>query len=117
VSDDAIYYPDVMVTFDPSDDDPYIKRSPTVVVEVLSPSTSSIDRREKVLAYRSIKELSAYIILHQDVAHAIVHERDENGTRWENYVPAHGRIRVAGLDTELPMDVVYKGIQLSTDDS
>jgi Uma2 family endonuclease len=117
VSEDAISYPDVMVTCDPADNDQYIKRSPILVVEVLSPSTVSIDRRENVLAYRGLKELSSYVILHQDAERAIVHERDEHGTWWEISVPAGGSIRIAGLDIDLPMDIVYKGIQLSSDSS
>jgi Uma2 family endonuclease len=50
---DAFYYPDVMVCCDPADDDPYVKRSPIIVVEVLSRSTAAIDRREKLCAYRT----------------------------------------------------------------
>ena len=51
---DAFYYPDVMVVCDPSDTQTHFKRSPSLVVEVLSPATESIDRREKMLAYRTL---------------------------------------------------------------
>ena len=44
---DAYYYPDVMVTCDPTDNESLYKRSPCLIVEVLSPTTESIDRREK----------------------------------------------------------------------
>jgi Uma2 family endonuclease len=45
---------------------PLIENAPCLVVEVASPSTESIDRREKLLAYRSIPTLRAYLIVAQD---------------------------------------------------
>ena len=59
--EDVIYYPGVMVACGPEgeDEDPLIEEAPCLVVEVASPSTESIDRREKMLAYRSIPSLRA----------------------------------------------------------
>jgi Uma2 family endonuclease len=37
--EDVFYYPDVMVASDPRDTDPYFKRFPQVLIEVLSPQT------------------------------------------------------------------------------
>src|ERR1700678_3687060 len=37
--EDIFYYPDIMVTCDPRDTDPYCKCFPKVVIEVLSEST------------------------------------------------------------------------------
>lgn len=51
----AFYYPDVVVTCDPQDDDNYVIKSPRLIVEVLSPSTEAIDRREKLFAYQKIE--------------------------------------------------------------
>lgn len=49
------YYPDVMVACEPPEtENPIWRTNPCLVVEVLSPSSESIDRREKLLAYRSI---------------------------------------------------------------
>ncbi|MGB5599224.1 MAG: Uma2 family endonuclease, partial [Thiothrix litoralis] len=47
------YYPDVMLCCDPQDNvGGYFREQPCVIVEVSSPSTSSIDRREKLLNYQ-----------------------------------------------------------------
>lgn len=64
--DDIFYYPDVMVTCDPSDDAKYYKTEPTVLVEVLSPSTERLDRREKFLSYQSLPSLEEYVLVDQE---------------------------------------------------
>jgi Uma2 family endonuclease len=51
VADDVVYYPDVMVACGPPGEHPHLETEPCVVVEVLSPGTEQIDRREKLLAY------------------------------------------------------------------
>ena len=50
--DDIFYYPDVFVTGDPTDNGKYFKTQPLLIIEVLSPSTERLDRREKFLSYR-----------------------------------------------------------------
>ena len=48
VADDVLFYPDVFVTCDPADlRTELVFRAPTLVVEVLSPSTQSNDRGGK----------------------------------------------------------------------
>ena len=111
-SEQAVYYPDVLVTCDPEDDGDYVKHSPCLVVEVLSPSTASVDQREKLLAYRGIKSVLAYVIIDQDTRRATVHNRDEQGTWWENLVPPRGRIKLPCPEIELTMDDIYAGINL-----
>ena len=39
----AYYYPDVVVSCDPEDNDSHIVRQPKLIVEVLSPSTARVD--------------------------------------------------------------------------
>src|SRR5919197_6022526 len=66
VARDVIYYPDVMVACGPEGNDPLIEHAPCLVVEVISPSTEMIDRREKAMVYKGIASLKAYLIVHQD---------------------------------------------------
>ena len=60
------YYPDVMVTCGKDDAHELYKVTPSLLVEVMSPSTASVDRREKLLAYQSIPELRDYLIVSAD---------------------------------------------------
>jgi Uma2 family endonuclease len=58
VADDTILYPDVFVTCDKDDlATDQIFRSPSVVAEVLSPSTQGYDRSQKFALYRRLVSL------------------------------------------------------------
>ena len=50
----AIRYPDIVVTCDPRDmDDEQLTRFPTLLIEILSASTETLDRGVKFAEYRS----------------------------------------------------------------
>lgn len=73
------YYPDVLVTCDqrhqsitPADS---VVDTPRLIVEILSGSTEATDRREKLLAYRSLPSLLEYILVSQDEASIEIHRR------------------------------------------
>ncbi|MHB9102072.1 MAG: Uma2 family endonuclease [Sulfuricella sp.] len=76
---DAFYYPDVMVACDPQDTESLYKRSPCLIVEVLSPATEAIDRREKFFAYRSLPSLRHYLLVSQDQRRVEWHSLGEGG--------------------------------------
>lgn len=64
--DEAFFYPDVMVSCDPSDQLPeqdYIKNHPKLIIEVLSPSTEDIDRGRKFTLYRKLDSLEEYLLI------------------------------------------------------
>jgi Uma2 family endonuclease len=64
--DEAFFYPDVMVTCDPDDQLPeqnYIKNSPKLIIEVLSPSTENKDRGKKFILYRKLSSLEEYVLI------------------------------------------------------
>jgi Uma2 family endonuclease len=50
-------------------------QDPKLVVEVLSPSTESIDRREKFLSYKQIATVEEYVMVAQDSAQIMVYRR------------------------------------------
>ena len=61
---DCFFYPDVMVTCSADDlQDRLIKRAPSLVVEVLSPSTAACDRGDKFAAYRQLPSLQEYLLV------------------------------------------------------
>jgi Uma2 family endonuclease len=82
-SSNVFYYPDVMLCCDPADANPRYKTAPCAIVEVLSPSTQSIDEREKLIAYRRIPSLRYYIMVDSESVRAVWHERaDDSG--WQS---------------------------------
>ncbi|MCX8087134.1 MAG: Uma2 family endonuclease [Rhodocyclaceae bacterium] len=74
----AFYYPDAMLVC-AEDDHPLYKTRPCIVVEVASPSTAAIDRREKWLAYRTLESLRAYLIVDAEARAVDYWLRDEAG--------------------------------------
>ena len=77
--DDVYYYPDVMLTCDPSDSHPMHKETPCFIAEVLSPATAKIDQRERLQAYKSIPSVHYYLIVDSDRVSAKVHKRGDGG--------------------------------------
>lgn len=114
VSDDQIFYPDVMVTCDPEDSGEYVKTRPCLIIEVLSPSTASIDRREKLVAYRRLESLQAYVVLYRDQKRAFRHSRDEQGAWRPAEVSGKGLVPFPCPKLELSLDEIYAGIDFRT---
>lgn len=75
----SYYYPDVMVTCDPRHQNitpgDTVIETPRLVVEILSTSTEATDRREKLLAYRSLPSMLEYVLVSQEVARIEIHRR------------------------------------------
>jgi Uma2 family endonuclease len=76
------YYPDVMLTCDDTDDQELYKERPCLVAEVLSASTESIDRREKLGVYQSIPSLRYILLIRSNDADVEYYCRNVAG-EWE----------------------------------
>jgi Uma2 family endonuclease len=83
MTQNIFYYPDVMLVCDRDDDHPLYKTAPCILVEVLSPSTVTTDKREKWLAYRSLPSLKAYLMVDCEVRRAEYYLREETGD-WQH---------------------------------
>lgn len=96
VDDTGLYtYPDVSVACgEPRFADVHALLNPTLLVEVLSPSTERYDRGDKFAHYRRIPSLREYLLIEQDRAHAELFARD--GDRWILH-------EADGLDAVLPL--------------
>ncbi len=106
----AFYYPDIVLTCDPSDTEPYFKEHPCMIVEVLSPSTEGTDRREKMLAYRTLPSLREYVLISQDKRLIEVYRCDNDGA-WSVASLGEGdllRLECAGVS--MTLDEVYEDV-------
>ncbi len=110
VADDVFYYPDVMVVCQPPGESRVFETSPCLIVEVASPSTESIDRREKMLAYRKIPTLRAYLIVAQDERRVERHWREESGEWRQGEAVGNGFVPIPCPETKLTLDEVYEGL-------
>ncbi len=110
---DTFYYPDVMVTCDPQDTESLYKRLPCLIVEVLSPSTEAIDRREKFFAYRSLPSLRHYLLISQDQRRVEWHSRGESGWLFA-LLENDGLMEISceGLQAAFSLDDIYEDVRL-----
>lgn len=109
---DAFYYPDILVTCDPRDVDPYQKRFPKLIIEVLSDSTEGTDRREKFWNYTATDSLEEYVLIAQDRCEVMIFRRSAN---WQPQTHANlaDDAHLISIDLSLPLQVIYEGIDLS----
>ena len=111
-------YPDASVLcgepqFDPLDAARQTLLNPTLIVEVLSPSTEAWDRGGKFDNYRLIETLREYVLVRSDSARVETYLRQPGG-RWLFSV-AVGLGASAALqcvNVELPLEEVYRGVTL-----
>lgn len=105
------YYPDLVLTCDPVDDGATFLDSPCLVVEVLSPSTRDLDRREKLFAYTALLSVQGYLLVDTAARAARLYVRQGEG--WdEQYVEREGELKLPCLDVKLTLDEVYGGVRL-----
>ena len=99
-----------MVACSSHDLDPYFKRFPQVLIEVLSPQTEQTDRREKFLSYRQIESLQEYVLVAQDKMEVTVFRR---ANKWqpEIFSRAVEHLRLPSLEFTLPLAAVYEGVK------
>jgi Uma2 family endonuclease len=106
--EDVFYYPDVMVACQRVGVDEYYLRYPTLVVEVLSPSTEAIDRREKLLNYPQIPTVEEYVLVAQDSLELTIHRRAEHWTP-QILTELEALAEFRSIRLAMPLREVYEG--------
>ncbi|GIW24585.1 Uma2 family endonuclease [Meiothermus sp.] len=110
--DGPTYYPDVFVTCEESNDGSRYKRFPCFVVEVLSESTSDIDRGEKLHNYR-IPSLKAYILVSSERKLVEVYRRLEDQTWRYEVLEGAGELELPCLGLKLGLEEIYADVDVS----
>jgi Uma2 family endonuclease len=108
--DDTGYYPDVFVVCDAHDDHPRVKRSPCLIVEVLSESTEVVDRGEKLRRYRTIPTLESYVLLAQFEPRAEVYSRQSDGSWRYDVLEGDVSLMLAQIKFEVSLAALYEGL-------
>ena len=105
------YYPDITVTCNPDDyqDDSTVIRSPRLIIEVLSPSTVSRDRGEKLFAYQACASVEEYVMI-STRRQAIKIYRQVSTNKWENtQYTAEQVVTLVSVDLTIPVSEIYAG--------
>ena len=109
-------YPDVVVVCGErrfEDDQIDTLLNPTLVVEVLSPSTEAFDRGAKAEYYRQVPSVQEYLLVAQDRIHVEQYSRSAGGT-WtlREYGLGSDSIVLASIGCELAVDHVYEEVEI-----
>ena len=118
--DKAYFYPDVMVTCEPSDQLPecnYIKHSPKLIIEVLSASTEAKDRGRKFILYRQIASLEEYILIDPKGYYLEQYTRQSNN-KWilQSYIGKDSKVHFKSIDLTCSMFDFYEDVVFETED-
>lgn len=115
VSDTGLYtYPDVVVVCDePQFEDNHVDTllNPTVIVEVLSPSTETYDRNDKFMSYQTLESLQEYILVSQKSVGVEQYVR-QNGT-WilRDFRTLEDVLQLASIECSLVLQAVYAKVK------
>ena len=86
--------------------------NPTLIIEVLSPSTEAYDRGDKFTHYKSIESFTEYLLIAQHRPHATHYVRGEGG-RWtyEEVNDLDSSLRIAALACQLTLHDIYLDVE------
>ncbi len=113
VNPNVYYYPDVLVSCEETPENPYFCNEPILIVEVLSPSTKEIDRREKLLFYQQMPSVQEYAVVEQEKMHVEIHRRQPNGT-WITYYfnqNADEEVEFQSVELTMRLSEIYRRVK------
>ncbi len=109
-------YPDVIVVCDePRFDDTHFDTllNPTVLIEVLSPSTAAYDRGEKFASYQKLDSLCEYVLISQDRVRVEHYSRQEQAWDLTEFHSLSDAFRLVSIGCELSLQAIYAKVQFS----
>lgn len=108
---DVYYYPDVMVTCDSRDrNNGYFKQYPSLIIEVLSPSTEAFNRGDKFADYRQIETLQEYVLVSQNKINIECFRRNSDG-RWELFTyQANETLQLESINFSCLVSEIYEDV-------
>ena len=116
VSETGTYvYPDVVVACgEPDFEDGHLDTltNPTLVVEVLSPSTEGYDRSAKFAHYRRVPSLRQYVLIAQSEPRVECYTRQEDGELWlfSEVTDLSATVHLASIECDLPLTEAYRRV-------
>ena len=117
VSTAGLYtYPDVVVVCDePQFDDTHfdILLNPTVLIEVLSPSTAAYDRGEKFASYQKLDSLCEYVLVSQDRVRVEHYLRQDQKWNLTEFRSLDNVFQLVSIGCELSLQAIYAKVQFS----
>ena len=110
-----VRYPDAFVTCTPVRETSTVVIEPVVVFEIISPSTSGIDRVTKNQEYRDTPSFQRYMLLEQDRQAATVVSRD-HGDWMGHVISGDAALAMPEIGVFLPLAELFVGGELAIDE-
>ena len=116
------HYPDASVIcgelqLDRRDPRGHTVTNPTVVFEVLSPSTEKYDRTAKFDHYRDLPAFREYVLVFQDRREIHTFFRHDDGMWAFNVITVAAMVRLHSVQIDLSIDEIYDGVTFPTPES
>ena len=104
--------PDVLVDCGTPDPRDLVAAEPVLVVEVLSPSTVSMDRIHKLDEYKTVPSLKAILLIDTEAPQVTLYAREAGKDTWAREIVEglEARLALPGLEAMLALDEIYEGV-------
>jgi Uma2 family endonuclease len=112
--EDTYYQADLMITCTASTPGERIAPDPLVILEVLSPSTSTYDRGAKLPDYRSIPSVQEIVLISSTEMRAEIWHRTSEGWAVTDANGSETVLRLTSVDIEVPLEAIYEGVAFET---
>lgn len=109
------FYPDSVIFCPPSRFEGrgnQLLLTPTVIFEVLSPSTAEYDRADKFKDYRRIETLTDYVLIDPARIYVDHYRRQSDGWLLRNYTLRSDVLSFPDLEIELPLEEIYEELDV-----
>ncbi len=107
------FYPDVVVTCDERDNDPQLVQFPSLIIEVLSPSTEAADRGIKFAKYRQFSTLQEYVLVQVEQPGVEMFRRDRQGQWILSEYSLGDSLQLESVNLEIAIGNLYRKVQFS----
>ena len=114
------FYPDALIHCPPArfeGKNNLVLLTPSVIFEVLSPSTKAFDQESKLLFYQKIETLTDYVLVDAERICVEHFSRENAGEdwRWRLYTKRGEVLRFPKLELELPLEEIYEEVEMIED--
>jgi Uma2 family endonuclease len=89
--------------------------NPSLLIEILSPSTEAFDRGEKFTHYKSIPSFREYLLVAQNKKHITQYVRQSERAWLQTEYGAGEALQIVTLECEREVDALYDGINFESE--
>jgi Uma2 family endonuclease len=116
LSKESVTYPDLLIACDEHqflDTEKDVLLNPTVIIEILSPSTARYDRGDKFFYYRQIPSFTEYILIDSETCYLCVSQKQTNG-HWAltETCNIQDSLFIKAIGLQIPLTEIYSKVLL-----